>query len=269
MPDCLTLPLFIPATRPDRVAKAVAAGAQALILDLEDAIAPADKPAARAALSEAVAQAPAGLPLIVRINAETSPEHSDDLAAVAALPLRAVMLPKSETPEQLARVRKQGGHPVIALVETARGLAAAPALAEACARLAFGSIDFAADLGMAHERAALDPARFALVMASRLAGIAPPLDGVSVTLKEPDPIESDARHAAALGFGGKLLIHPAQIAPAARGFAPSQERIDWARRILAALGTEGGVTVVDGTMVDAPVIKQAQQILARIGEAAP
>jgi citrate lyase subunit beta/citryl-CoA lyase len=150
----------------------------------------------------------------------------------------------------------------MALIESARGLVAARAIALASARLAFGSIDFAADLGCAHGREALLAARLELVIASRLAGIAPPIDGVTDAVRDPDQVRADATHAAALGFGGKLLIHPAQIAPARAGFQPNAEEIAWAERVLAA--GDGAVTV-DGALVDAPVRIRAKQIRRRAG----
>jgi citrate lyase subunit beta/citryl-CoA lyase len=128
--------------------------------------------------------------------------------------------------------------------------------------LAFGSIDFAADIGCAHTRAALAIARFELVLASRLAGRPGPIDGVTASVKDADLVRSDAEYAGEIGFAGKLLIHPAQIEPAGRGFAPNLADIALAERILAASRSEGA-TVVDGAMVDAPVVLRAQQLLNR------
>jgi citrate lyase subunit beta/citryl-CoA lyase len=149
------------------------------------------------------------------------------------------------------------------LVETARGLAACRdiACAAGVTRLAFGSIDYAADLGMAHVRDALLIARAEIVLASRLAGLPAPIDGVTTAIDDDETIADDARYAAALGFGGKLCIHPRQIPPVRRGFAPSDAELAWARRIIVA--PEGGAVSVDGTMVDAPVRLRARQILVR------
>jgi citrate lyase subunit beta/citryl-CoA lyase len=243
--------LFVPADRPERFAKAAASGADAIIIDLEDAVAPAAKAHARAAL----AQLPTGVEIWVRINAAGTFWHEADVAALAGLPIAGAMLAKAENPAALQAI----GVPVIALIETARGIAAARKIASAAVRLAFGSIDYAADLGMAHTREALASARAELVLASRLAGIAAPLDGVTATIDEG--VEEDARHAAALGFAGKLCIHPRQITAARAGFAPSAADIAWAQRIIAA--GAGGAVAVDGAMVDAPVRLRAEQILAR------
>ncbi|MSU90975.1 CoA ester lyase [Rhodobacteraceae bacterium 2CG4] len=262
--DTLSLPLFLPADRMDRFAKACAAGADAVILDLEDAVAPETKDAARAGLT---AMAGAPLPVLVRINAAGSAWFDRDLEALAALPAAAVVLPKAETATSCAAVAERTGKPVVALIETARGLRDAEAVAASCARLAFGSIDYAADLGMAHERDALLHARAALVLAARLCGQPAPLDGVTTAVRDTDLVAADARHAVALGFGGKLLIHPAQIAPARQGFAPAPAEVDWARRVLDAGRGAGAVVNLDGMMIDAPVLKRAEQIIARAREA--
>ncbi|MFT4149802.1 MAG: CoA ester lyase [Paracoccaceae bacterium] len=258
MVSCAALraPLFVPANRSERFARAAASGADAVILDLEDAVAAEDKETARAALETAFTD----LPVIVRINAAGTPWHLADMATVSALRPAAVILPKAEDAAKAAGIAAASGLPVIALVETAAGLANARAMAAAAGvvRLAFGSVDFCADLGCAHLREVLLPARTELVLASRLAGIAAPLDGVTVQLDDPALSHDDARHARDLGMTGKLCIHPKQIAPVLRAFAPSQAEIDWARRVLAA---GGGAVAVDGGMVDEPVRLRARAIL--------
>ncbi|MBH1974675.1 MAG: CoA ester lyase, partial [Rhodobacteraceae bacterium] len=115
---------------------------------------------------------------------------------------------------------------------------------------------------MGHSRHALLSARSRLVLASRLAGIAAPIDGVTTSLRDATLIAEDCAHAVDMGFGGKLLIHPAQIGPARLGFAPSHEQITWAQRVLEADQTASAVQV-DGAMVDAPVLARSRQILAR------
>lgn len=250
-------PLFVPANRPERFAKAAASGADAVILDLEDAVATDAKDAARAALDVGFTK----LPVIVRINAHGTPWHDADVRAVAALKPAAVILPKAEEPAQVGSViAALAGVPVIALVESARGLANARALAEAgVVRLAFGSVDFCADLGCEHLREVLLPARSELVLASRLAGIAAPIDGVTVQLDDLTISHADAAHSRALGMTGKLCIHPKQIAEVKRAFAPTSAEIDWAQRVLAS---GDGAVSVDGAMVDEPVRLRARAILA-------
>jgi citrate lyase subunit beta/citryl-CoA lyase len=252
-----TVLLFVPGDRPERFGKAAAAGADAVIIDLEDAVAPAAKAAARQNLSGLALAAP----VMLRINGLNSPWAADDLSA-AASPIAAVMLPKAEGPDQIAQVRQATGLAVVALVETALGLARAREIAGAdgVARLAFGSLDFAADLGAAHSREALLAARSELVLASRLAGLPPPIDGVTPEIDQSARTEDDARYAASLGFGAKLCIHPAQILPIRRGLAPSETEIAWAEAVLAA-GPEGA-TRLGALMVDAPVRARAERILA-------
>ena len=259
----LALFLFVPADRPDRWAKAFAAGTDAVILDLEDGVAASAKPGARRALREgrdAIDAAPC--PILVRVNARSSDDYSLDLDSVRDLGLAGVMLAKAETAADVEATSAATGAPVVALIETARGLAAARLIAAACARIAFGSIDFAADLGTAHTPAALASARSELVLASRLADRPAPIDGVTTSVKDPDLVRADAAHACELGFSGKLLIHPAQIAPAMDGFRPSDDDVAWAERILSARGVLGAAAV-DGAMVDAPVFLRAEQILRR------
>ncbi|MGB3811614.1 MAG: CoA ester lyase [Shinella sp.] len=258
----LTLPLFVPGDRADRFAKAAAAGPDAVIIDLEDAVAPDAKQTAREMLAESLPFIPADMPVLLRVNATGTQWHEADMAAAARLQLAAVLLPKAESADELHRVADRCGYPVIALIETAVGLHRAVESAGACARIAFGSIDFAADLSMAHTRQSLLAARSALVLAARLAGQPAPIDGVTTAIHDAGLIADDSAHAVELGFAGKLLIHPAQIAPARRGFAPSPAEIDWAARVLAA-AAGGAATRVDGAMVDAPVIRRAEQIMAR------
>lgn len=258
----VTLPLFVPGDRADRFSKAAAAGPDAVIIDLEDAVAPHAKHDAREKLAEGLSALPGKMPILLRVNAVGTEWHEADIAAAASLNLTAVVLPKAESADHLKRVADRCGHPVIALVETAAGLHHAVEIAAASARIAFGSIDFAADLAMAHTRQSLLAARSALVMAARLAGQPAPLDGVTTAIHDADMIAADCAHAVELGLSGKLLIHPAQIAPARLGFAPSKSEVDWASRVLAAAA--GGAAIrVDGAMVDAPVIRWAEQIMAR------
>jgi citrate lyase subunit beta/citryl-CoA lyase len=256
-------PLFVPANRPERFAKAAASGADAVILDLEDAVAAEAKDRARAALDTGFTD----LPVIVRINACGTEWHEADVAAVAALRPAGVILPKAEDAEMVAGVAAAlDGVPVIALVETARGLANARAMAAAgVARLAFGSVDFCADLACAHLREVLLPVRLELVLASRLAGIAAPIDGVTVQLDDLSVSHDDAAHARALGMTGKLCIHPRQITEVRRAFAPTEKEIDWARRVIAS---GDGAASVDGAMVDEPVRIRARAILAEAGSGA-
>jgi len=256
-----TCPLFVPGNRPERFAKAASSGADAIILDLEDAVAPDEKDNARASLSKTFTQ----LPVIVRVNAIGTPWHDEDIAAIIALAPTAVLLPKSEAGfalNALAERLHAKSIPLIALIETGLGIASARSVAALnnIERLAFGSIDYCTDLGCAHTRDALSSARSELVLASRLATIIPPIDGVTTSIDELALIQADARYAAEIGFSGKLAIHPRQVAAIHAGFLPTPTEIAWAEKIAE---TAGGVGMVDGLMVDLPVRLRAAQILKR------
>ncbi|MGX1496133.1 citrate lyase subunit beta/citryl-CoA lyase [Labrenzia sp. MBR-25] len=263
MVTAVRTPLFVPANRPDKFAKAAATEADAIILDLEDAVPASEKDIARGNLTTGFTDKP----VIVRINAAGSSWHPEDVVAVRQLMPSAVMLPKAEDAGEISTLLASlgGTVPVIALIESARGLANARSLANAdgVVRLAFGSIDYCADLGCAHLKDVLLPVRCELVLASRLAGIAAPIDGVTAQLDNPVQTFEDASHARDLGMTGKLCIHPKQIAEIKRAFAPSQDEIAWARRVLAS---GDGAATVDGAMVDEPVRIRARTILASAEE---
>lgn len=254
--------LFVPANRPERISKAAGAGAGAIIVDLEDAVAEQEKAAARSGLAEPIAALGANIAAFVRINSVGTSWHGEDLAAVATLPVAGILLPKAESAYQVEAVRRQlpAAMNVIAIIESARGLASVDEIAAAADRIAFGSVDLALDLGCAHERDSLLFARSRVVLASRLANGLAPLDGVSLSIKDEAAIEDDARYGVRLGFGGKLLIHPAQIGPTLRGLAPSDEEFHWAERVVSSVA-DGAARAIDGMMVDAPVLARAQRIV--------
>ncbi|SFU19555.1 CoA ester lyase [Mesorhizobium sp. YR577] len=257
----LVLFLFVPADRPERFAKAAGAGADAIIVDLEDAVSPSAKADARSGLTVALGDAGTACPVFIRINGSGTSWHDDDVTMAACLPIHGVVLPKAESVRDIEAVRARlpAGMPVLAIIESAKGLVHADAIAAAADRLAFGSIDFAADLGCAHSREALLLARSRIVLASRIAGRPAPVDGVTLSIKDGSIAENEARYGASLGFAGKLLIHPAQITPARAGQAPAAEDVAWALRIAASI--EDGARAVDGAMVDAPVLARARQII--------
>ena len=267
--------LFVPATQPERLPKALASGADLVIADWEDAVAPADKERARTALAVAVAalEGPARARLLVRINSEGSPWFAADLQALAQLTaqgLAGAVVPKAESAQTLQAVAQVAGPgaALVPLVESVAGLAAADALAAApqVTRLAFGHLDFQVDAGMAcgETEEELLPVRMALVLASRRAGLAAPIDGVTVDTRNPERMASDAARARRMGFGGKLCIHPAQVPVLHAAFDPDEAAVAHALRVQQALQQAGGgVCVLDGRMVDAPVLAQAEQTLLR------
>jgi citrate lyase subunit beta / citryl-CoA lyase len=258
--------LFVPGHRADRFDKALAAGASAVIIDLEDAVAPADKDAARATLAGWLRPEHA---VIVRINSADTPWFAADLALCRQPGVAGVMVPKAERTDTLVQVRDAGARGLLPLVESAAGIANLDALARAPGvwRLAFGSIDLQVDLGLkdATEDELL-PFRLQLVLASRLAGIGAPVDGVSTAIDDADRLQQDVARARRLGFAGKLCIHPKQVALVQAGMAPSAAELDWARRVIDASAAAGGAAVaVDGKMVDKPVLLRAEAILRERG----
>lgn len=270
--------LFVPADRPDRFAKAAAADPGLVVLDLEDAVAPAEKETAR---EHAVDWIEAGNDCAVRINAAGTAWHAADLAALA--PLRcAIVLPKADigdlggVVDALTQARASarsgpevaGSRPLlIALIETASGVlhSAAVAATPGVDRLAVGTFDLAAELGVdPTDREALAGTRHALVLASAAAGLPGPIDGVTGVVDDADLVEDDARYGKRLGFTGKLCIHPRQLDPVTTAFRPTDAEQAWARQISAAITDTSGVTVVDGAMVDKPVLDRARRILAHL-----
>ncbi|MCW5637113.1 MAG: CoA ester lyase [Rubrivivax sp.] len=262
--------LFVPGDRPERFAKALASVADAVVLDLEDAVAPPAKAAARAAVTALLSSSAAAERIVVRINDEATPWFDDDLAALGGTGLRTVMLPKAERPATIARLRAAcPGIAVLPLVETARGVLAAEALAaaEGVQRLVFGTIDYALDMDLQGPLAAtlgLDAAAARLALASRAFGLPPPVGGVTVAIDDEAQLRADMDRARAQGFGAKLCIHPRQLAPLHALLAPSADELAWAQRVLAAAEAAGGGAVqVDGRMVDRPVIERARRTVQR------
>jgi citrate lyase subunit beta/citryl-CoA lyase len=271
----MTLPrtyLFVPGNRPDRLDKAVASEADAVIFDLEDAVAPADKPAAREAVSAWLRDHPAQRDrVLVRINDESTGWFDDDVAALARAEVRGLMVPKAERAASLGRIHAAlpaDGY-LIALVETARGLLDVDRVAAASGvqRLAFGTLDYAVDLDLSgDERGLIEPStRMALV--SRAAGIGSPIAGVTPDIQDEARLLADFAFARAFGFGAKLCIHPKQVTAIHRALTPTAAEVDWARRVLAAAASSQGAVQLDGKMIDRPVILKAQAIVQRAGGA--
>jgi citrate lyase subunit beta/citryl-CoA lyase len=238
--------LFVPGDRPERVAKALASPAHAVIVDLEDAVAPADKARAR----RAVVDDPR---VLVRINAAGTEWHEDDLAFLAQRRIGGVVLPQAEEAFTVERVARRVSVPVVPLVESARGLHAIDLIATArgVARLAFGHLDFQLDIAMQCE----DDER------ERRANLPAPIDGVTVALDDDVRLARDTERSRRLGFGAKLCIHPKQVDTVNTTFAPTPEQLDWARRVIDAATNAGGAFRLDGRMVDAPVLQRARSLL--------
>jgi citrate lyase subunit beta/citryl-CoA lyase len=231
---------------------------------LEDAVAVGDKDAARAAVDDYLDRC--GAPVVVRVNGTDTPWHDADLTMICRH-RAAVMIPKAHSAAHVAGVteRLAVGTPAVVLIETAAGVCAAAQICgvPAVVRAAFGSIDLSAELGVDPDQAsALQYARSAVVFGSAAAGRPAPLDGVTTELGDASRLRRDLSHAVTLGFGGKLCIHPQQIATVHEGFAPSPREVEWARKVTAVAVT-GKACVVDGKMVDKPVVDRAARILLR------
>jgi citrate lyase subunit beta/citryl-CoA lyase len=260
--------LFVPGNRPDRFAKACAAGADAVVIDLEDSVAVGDKMAARAAVDAWLTPAQ---PVLVRINVANSEWFHDDLMLGGKPGIAGVLLPKAERIEAIRMVAEHFGHsaPVLLQIETAQGFRNALEMARAkgVQRLLFGSIDFQLDLGMTAEEDELLYFRSEIVLASRLAGIESPVDGVTTEINSPDRVRADTLRARRLGFWGKMCIHPKQVPVVNECFAPTAEEEAWAQRVVeASVASHGGATSVDGKMVDRPVLARAEKILEIVAQ---
>lgn len=285
--------LFVPGNRPERFEKALASGADAVVLDLEDAVGPDQKVAAREAIAAFAATrhedrtaeqdghdgnrahrghsslpstCPAGL--LVRINASTTDLGRADLDWLARTPgIVGILAPKAESACAIETIANRlPSLAIVPIIESARGYWQVRDVAQApgVVRLAFGHLDFIADTGLrpGDDERELDPARFAIAMASREADLPPPIDGVTVEIQEEALLARDVARSLRFGFLGKLCIHPRQIDGVHRGFAPDADEVDWARRVVAAdLASAGGAVRLDGRMIDAPVVLRARRTL--------
>ena len=277
--------LFVPGDRPERYAKALASGSDAVCIDLEDAVAPGRKADARASAARFLATRPRPSPaadeppvsrpgIVVRVNDPGSEEGRLDAAALATCPPPdAFMIPKVAAAHGIRGAQRLLGEdmPLLPIVETAAGLEYAlqiGAAAPAVAALVFGGFDLSAELGAEPGWEPLLYARSRVVHAAALAGI-PAIDMPSRAFRDLSGLRTEAERARRLGFTGKVVIHPAQIPVIHDVFAPSPEEVERARRIVEAdRAAGGGVVAVDGKMVDRPVVAAARRVLAR-GRARP
>ncbi|MFA5938948.1 MAG: CoA ester lyase [Sinimarinibacterium sp.] len=255
--------LFVPADRPERIGKALDSGADVVIVDLEDAVAPDVKDAARKTLAAALSPS---LPVLVRVNAAGTPWFERDLELCRAREVSGVVLPKAERTADLDHIAQALGEgaSVLCLIETAAGLWNALPLAQHAVteRLLFGSIDLQSDLGIDGDREEVDAFRSQLVLASRLAQLPPPVDGVTTSIDDVEQIRSDARRARRFGFGGKLCIHPRQIATVNGAFDVTPAEVQWAERVIDAIRhSKGAAVAFEGRMIDRPVVARAEAIL--------
>ncbi|MDX1646498.1 MAG: CoA ester lyase [Longimicrobiales bacterium] len=267
--------LFFPGTRPELMPKAAATDADRICIDLEDSVPPRGKAQARTAVHRALESSPGeAARLAVRINHPSSPWGADDLAALdgwAAEGLTRVMLPKTASPDDVSTVLAAcGGHrslSVIVVIETLRGVKRVEAIAasEGVAGLLFGALDLSVELGCALEWEPLLHARSTCVLAARLTGIAV-VDTPFFDVRDEEGLRRESVRARSLGFTGKAAIHPHQVGVIRPVFAPSAQEIRRARRVVEVAGQEGdGAFLLDGVMVDAPVVEAARRLLERAG----
>ena len=256
--------LFVPGNRPERFDKACQAGADCVIIDLEDAVAARDKLLARDAVRQWLTP---GKSVFVRLNGADTDWFDEDLELLGLPGIAGIVLPKAESMEQIDAVRSDMKLPlpIIPLIESANGLwhceriAAAPGVV----RLAFGSVDFQLDMGISGDQEELLFARSQLVLVSRLRGLLPPVDGVTIALDDEAALQADIDRARKLGFGGKLCIHPKQVASINAGFRPQAAELVWARQVVAAALNSGDNAVrLEGKLIDRPIIERARALIA-------
>ena len=275
----LTSMLFVPAASAKMIEKARGLVAPAVILDLEDGVGPGEKVSAREGLAANIGESWPGRPLLfVRVNSPGSEHFEADLAAVARLPVSGICIPKCDSAADVVHAERlliyagaAADFHLCPFIESARGIVHAAAIASATPRVvavALGSEDLAADMGIRRTKGGAELAywRGVVATAARAAG-AIPIDGVFIDFSDPEGLEADAAVGRSMGFGGKQIIHPSQVAPVARAYAPTTEELDRASRIVAAFDEaerEGrGVVVVDGRMIDRPIVLQARRLLGR------
>jgi len=254
--------LFVPATRPERIEKALTSSADVVIVDLEDAVDPGDKVPARQHLSTMSLSRLS----YVRINDASSDYFDDDVAFVNRCEwVGGVILSKVQSPDEVARLLALLEREVVveALVESARGVIEVDEIARSgVRRLHLGSADYASELCVETSEMLLAYPRSRLVVASAAAGLPRPVDGPTLEFGDLECVKNDALAARQLGMGAKLCVHPAQLSVVASAFAPSSADLQWARDVVAAVQlSRGGVTSLNGKMIDSPVVARARKIL--------
>ena len=253
--------LFLPASNPRAIAKARESDADLVIIDLEDAVRPEDKDRARQAAVEAVAE-PWPMAVAIRINGVGNHWHGPDLVAITHSKVDLIVMPRVEDRNELTFVRKQSGKLVAAMIETARGVLVAHQVAHDAAALIAGTNDLAASLRLPRGagRVPLQTALQSIVLAARAQGIAA-FDGVYNQLDDLDGFAVEAREGRQLGFDGKSLIHPSQIAACHAVFSPTEEEVARAERLVAA--ATGGAERFEGEMIERMHVESAERLLAR------
>jgi citrate lyase subunit beta / citryl-CoA lyase len=256
--------LFVPGSRPDRFDRALSSGADSVIVDLEDAVEPAAKEAARENIANWLSRRH---PVLVRINGRATPWFEQDAKLGALEGVAGIVLPKAEQAADIAATISIARRrvPVFPLIESALGMWNALEIAKApyVERLMFGTLDFIAEMGMHDDGEPLNYHRAQLALISRVAGIEAPVDGVTPDIHDTGRLERDALNGKRHGFGAKLCIHPKQIEAVHRCYRPGEQELRWAARVVeAASESRAGAITLDGKMIDQPVLLRAQRLLA-------
>lgn len=264
--SCRSL-LFVPGSSPERFNKALSSGADRVIIDLEDAVSETEKESARTALSQFLEANPA-VKVLVRINGFESPWVWDDLAFCAETQgVVGIMVPKSESADQL-KLAADTGKPIAPLIESARGFLVIAELLQVhgVVRVSFGALDLCSELGIKPDapgsQVLLDQSRWQLVMHSAANRIEAPIETIFPRFRDSAAVETFARRAKEMGFGGMLCIHPDQIIAAHAGFSPDSDEVEWARKVVSMASESGAAFHLDGEMIDAPVIHRAERIMS-------
>ena len=260
--------LFVPAARPDRFDRALASPADLVVVDLEASVRPVEKSAARAAVLDWLPRCGAPERVLVRVNPFASAWFSDDVAALHQAGCAGMVLSMANAANDVAAsiAAAPDKLPAVALIETAAGILDARDIASVpgVIRLAFGNMDYATDTQTRGRDSIIHPSS-CLVLASRAAGLPPPIAGVTAAFRDASVLADEAAWERDQGFGGKFCIHPDQLDIVARAFAPTAKERDWARRVLVAAG-DSFACEVDGELVDRPVVERARRIAERAGD---
>jgi len=259
--------LFVPGDRPERFDKAMMAGADVIVIDLEDAVLPENKDKARECV-RAWNQRPECV--MIRSNSADTPWFEDDLKMLRDAGFHSMMLPKTQTQAELNDVVRtcSSAMNVYALIETVKGAVAQREIAAhpSVRRLIFGSVDFSKDSGILDESGWL-PIRVEMVIASRLAGLHAPIDGTLLSWDDPAYLQREASKSRGMGFAGRLCIHPKQVHSINVGMLPSEEELAWANRVVSTFDSSTlGAIVVDNKLVDKPVYDLATAWLTQAAD---
>jgi len=258
--------LFVPANRPERYIKALNSGSDAVIIDLEDSIPAEYKLESRALLKQWLLEHPTDK-VIIRVNSFQTEWFLEDIQLAQFSNVIAIVLPKAEKIKEFELIQHVRIIDIYPIIETPYGMAHVKEIAQfpSVRALMFGSIDFQLEMDMSGDFLELMYFRNKIALASKLAGIANPIDGVTADFSNLDLVMTETHQAKKLGFQGKLCIHPSQVKPVNQVFNPSPEEIKWAQEVIKAVQVAHGQTIsLNGKMIDKPIISKAEKILKQV-----